>query len=150
MTQITVRVTENVQVGLEKIGRALENISDEELEAGLEEATEEARGGWPEGGIRGYNVPLTENGERNYQRTGMLGRETTWVREGRSLRIVSNAYSRKGQAYSVGVIGDANGAGQWAVHAGRWPRMADVARKWAKTITEKIQKRVNTEVPSQI
>lgn len=147
MTTFTVRVTENVQVGIRKIGQTLLEITDEEIEAGLEGAAKEARGGWPDGGIRGYDVELTRNGEKNYVRTGNLGRETSWEREGRSFRIVSNAYSRRtGQAYNVGVIGDAQGSGQWGIHAKRWPLLAEVGLKWAKTMIDNLKARVKSDV----
>lgn len=146
MTTWTVRVTENIQVGLRKIGRLLTDISDEEIEKGLEAARDEMRGGFPNGpsSLGRYTVELPPSG-RNV-RTGNFGRSTDWVREGRSFRVVSNAYGRSGYNYSSDLVGDGTGGGQkwWA--AGRWPVAAEVMRKWALAILKEAERRVKSEV----
>lgn len=137
MATATVRITENIQVGLRKLGAALTTVSDAELRKGLEAATKEARGGWPGGGNQGYTAPFAS--KTPPERTGALGASSSWHIEGKSYRFESNAYSVRGEPYSVGVLGDGNGQGQWGVHRGRWPVAFQVMLKWAKTITAGIQ-----------
>lgn len=142
MATISVRITENIQVGLRKLGVAIPTVTDAEFQAGLEAATKEARGGWPGGGNGGYSVPLRLG--QTYARTGGLGAASSWHKEGKSYRFESNAYSVKGEPYSVGVLGDGHGNGQWGVHQGRWPVAYQIMLKWAKTITTNIQSKLNT------
>ena len=139
---ITVRITENIQLGIRKLGAALKTIPDAEFQTGLEAATKEARGGWPGGGAGGgYSVPQRPG--QTYVRTGNLGRSSSWLREGPSYRFESNAYSVKGEPYSVGVLGDGTGGGQWGVHQGRWPTAFSIMQKWAKSITANIQQKLD-------
>lgn len=138
MPQVSVRIDGNVKVGrgLAALGKAIETITDEELTAGIEQAAIDARGGWPNGPFSGYKI--SPPGGSKYVRTGNLGRSTMWEISGLSYRIKSNAYTEKGQAYSVFVLGDGTGAGQAGVHVGRWPLIFDVAMKWAKTLIKRI------------
>lgn len=149
MPQISIRVDGNVKVGagMKALGNAIEDISDDELQAGLEAATQEARGGWPAGGHTGYTVAPPPNS--GYERTGNLGRSTTWEIYGRSYRIQSNAISQRGRAYSKYVIGDGRGEGQAKIHLGRWPVMYQVALKWAEKLINKIDNRIRRKAAEE-
>lgn len=137
MTSITVRVDDSgVRRGLKRIGDAIPDLTDDEIMAGLDKARNEVRAQWPRGGVQGYDAPL-RRGQR-YRRTGNLGASTTWIRTGRSFQIVSNAISPRGQAYSVFVLGDAQGKGQTRIHRGRWPVFAEVVKKWSETMVQNI------------
>lgn len=144
--QITTRITENIQLGIRKLAEAIPEITNDELHAGLEGATKEARGGWPDGGVQGYNVPLRP--EQKYGRTGGLGAASSWHIEGKSYRFESNAYSVRGEPYSVGVLGDGTGQGQWAVHQGRWPVAFQVMQKWAKSMLSNMKQKFDAVVKS--
>lgn len=138
--RITLRVTENVQLGIAKLGAAIEDISDDEIDAGLEEARLEILGDYPTGSNGGYNIPPTA--KQTYVRTGNLGASTYVMREGRSYRFQSNAISRNGRPYSTYVLGDGAGAGQAGVHRGRWPVAYVVIERFANAIAQDIDGRI--------
>lgn len=148
MPQISVRVDGNVKVGkgMAALGAAIEDITNEELEAGLEATAKEAGGGW-QGGAS-YQVPIPQGS--SYQRTGTLGAMTTWEIVGRTYRITSNAISPRGVAYGKYVIGDGSGAGQTRKHKETgWPLMFEVAQKWAKTLIDKIDNRIRRKASEE-
>ena len=132
--QVTVRLTDNVQVGLRKLGEMLPEISDDEIQKGLEQAAQEAGGGYPGGSYSGYTVP--ERVGQGYVRTGHLGANSYWIREGRSFRFKSD------MPYARYVIGDGSGKGQVWMHVGRWPVAYEVMRRWAETMVENIRNRI--------
>ena len=132
--QITARLTDNVTLGLNKLGAMIPEISDDEIQKGLEQATQEARGSYPGGSYSGYIVPpLLRQG---YVRTGNFGRSTYWVREGRSYRVKSE---HKAAAY---IVGDGRGEGQANIHRGRWPVAYQVMLKWVETMVENMRNRI--------
>lgn len=137
MTNITVRVDDSgVRRGLQRIGDAIPDLTDDEIMAGLDKARDEVRSNWPRGPVQGYSAPL-RRGQR-YRRTGNLGASTTWIRTGRSFTIQSRAVSPRGQAYSALVLGDAQGRGQAPMFRGRWPLMFQVVKKWSETMVTNI------------
>jgi len=138
--QITARLTENIQLGLKKLGEMIPEITDDEIQKGLEEATKEARGGYPGGSYAGYTVP--ELLRQGYVRTGNFGRSTYWVREGRSYRIKSD---HRAAAY---IVGDGRGEGQASIHRGRWPVAYSVMLKWVSTMVENIRNRIRSGAES--
>lgn len=147
MPQISIRIDGNVKVGagMRALGNAIEDITDEELQDGLDAATKEAAGGYSGGNM--YQVPPPPNS--GYERTGNLGRSTTWEIAGRSYRIQSNAVSPRGRAYSKYVIGDGRGEGQARIHIGRWPIMYQVALKWAEKLINKIDNRIRRKAAEE-
>ena len=132
--QITARLTDNVSLGLKKLGEMIHEIDDDEIQKVLEQAVQEARGGYPGGSYSGYVVP--ERLGQGYVRTGNLGRGTYWIREGRSYRLKSDT------TYARYVIGDGSGYGQAWMHVGRWPVAYQVMLKWASTMVENIRSRI--------
>lgn len=132
--QITARLTDTVSLGLKKLGAMIPEINDEEIQAGLELAVKEARGGYPGGSYSGYVVPPPLRS--GYVRTGNLGRGTYWQRDGRSYRLKSDT------VYARYVIGDGSGEGQAWMHVGRWPVAYQVMKKWAETMVENIRNRI--------
>lgn len=130
MTQITVKLTgaDNVQVGLSTLGAALPNLVNDNVAEIMESARYEASGGWSGG--NSYTVPEVYG--QTYIRTGVYGRSTYVVQDGRSYRLLSEA------PYAVQVGGDSTGAGQGRDFIGRWPNIAQVVTKWADTLTKKL------------
>jgi hypothetical protein len=136
MTTISVDVQDKaVRLSLEKLGRAVPGISDDEIQAGLPEVVKEAAGGYSGGAS--YAVPPPPGS--TYVRTGNYGRSTFWEKNGFTYVIRNEAY-RSGREYGRYVGGKADGSGQAGIHAGRWPRIIDVVRKWAEEkLVQKIE-----------
>ena len=132
--QITARITDNVTLGLKKLGEMIPEIGDDEIQKGLEQAVKEGRGGYPGGSYSGYVVP--ERLQQGYVRTGNFGRSTYWIREGRSYRLKSE---HKAAAF---IVGDGSGGGQAWMHVGRWPVAYEVMQKWVKTMVENMRNRI--------
>lgn len=130
--QITAKVTGagNIQQSLRTIGRAAPNIGKRRIQAAMTRAMKRAV---PWDGGSSYAVPTSGD----YQRTGTLGRETKVVSSGEGYTVQSNAYQH-GHAYSKYVIGDAAGAGQASVHAGRWVLLAEAVEDELIPLTEEI------------
>lgn len=132
--QITARLTDNVTLGLKKLGTMIPEITNGEIQKGLEQAVKEARGGYPGGSYSGYTVPPPLRS--GYVRTGRFGRETYWERDGISRRFKSTHEAAK---Y---IVGDGSGNGQASIHVGRWPVAYDVMRRWVETMVENIHSRI--------
>jgi len=132
--QITARLTDNVQLGLNKLGAMIPEITDDEIQAGLEQAEKEASGGYPGGSYSGYVVPTLLR--QGYVRTGRFGQSSYWIREGRSYRIGSSHEAAK---Y---IVGDGRGEGQASIHRGRWPVAYQVMQKWVETMVENLRNRI--------
>ena len=132
--QITARLTDNVQLGLNKLGQMIPEITDDEIQKGLEQAELEASGGYPGGSYSGYVVPPPLRS--GYVRTGRFGQSMTWIREGRSYRIKSDHEAAR---Y---IVGDGRGEGQASIHRGRWPVAYQVMLKWVETMVENIRNRI--------
>lgn len=133
MTQITVKViSDQVMRGLRNIGQAIPTIGKKDVLAAMKRAKKTASANYPGGAHGGYDVP-----PRNYQRTGNYGRSFSIVQDGLSVRLLSEAY-RDGKPYSVLVGGDATGAGQAGIHAGRWPKLADAVDAEVETLLTEI------------
>jgi hypothetical protein len=128
VTQISVDVQDKaVRLSLEKLGRAVPGITDDEIKDGLPEVLKEAAGGYSGGAS--YAVPPPPGS--SYVRTGNYGRSFFWEKNGFTYVIKNEAY-HQGKEYGVYVGGRADGSGQAWMHAGRWPRIIDVVRKWAE------------------
>ena len=115
--QITSKITnlDNVQIGLRKFGAALPGVLRKHLKRALDAALFRSI---PYRGGNQYDVP-----ERNYERTGNLGR-SAWVEQrGASYAILVQAVSKYGYDYSVDVVGNAAGQGQARIHYGYWTPM---------------------------
>lgn len=116
MTTITLRVTglDKVQTGFNQFRQTIQPVTNDVTKAALERAEKKSPGYL---GGSAYTAPLPKSGDR---RTGNLGRTTHIDREGYSMRLQVQAYSKQGYEYSVGVLGDAYGQGQAEWNAGRW------------------------------
>ena len=116
MPQFSVRIEglDKLRVGLNKYIQTLPVITKAWLERVMEKAMKRSV---PYLGGNAYDVP-----ERNYERTGNLGRSTYMVINGLTYTIKSEAASKSG-AYSVLVIGNSKGEGQARVHYGFWTPM---------------------------
>lgn len=133
MPQISTRVTDNgVYQGLQKVSDGLPNMTQEQLDAAMDEAKYEVSGGWN----GGNNYAVDERPGQTYERTGNLGASTYWERIGLTYAMYSDAY-HDGKAYSKYVVGMADGSGQAWMHAGRWPNFADTMAKWADIIIQR-------------
>ena len=132
--QITARLTDNVTLGLKKLGAMIREITDDEIQAGLEQAEKEASGGYPGGSYSGYVVPTLLR--QGYVRTGRFGLSSYWIREGRSYRIGS---SHEAARY---IVGDGRGEGQASIHRGRWPVAYQVMLKWVEKMVENMRNRI--------
>jgi len=117
MAQFSVRIEglAKLRVGLNKYIQTLPVITKAWLERVMEKAMKRSV---PYRGGNAYDVP-----ERNYERTGNLGRSTYMVISGLTYTIKSEAASRRSGAYSVFVIGNSKGEGQARVHYGFWTPM---------------------------
>lgn len=132
MTQVTAKITGvgNIQQSLNTIGRAAPRITSRRIGEAMTRAMKRAV---PWDGGASYAVPTSGD----YQRTGTLGRETNVVQNGEAYTIQSNAYQH-GHAYSKYVIGDASGAGQASIHAGRWVLLAQAVEDELIPLTDEI------------
>lgn len=123
MSQITVRLDENVTIGLTKLGAAIPRITRRQIER-FAEKSRKAISGYYAGG-NSYRVPLPQSG-RNV-RTGRYGSSVTYAFPDFSRAVFQNAaYSPGGFNYGPLLTGDSDGSGQawWA--RGRWPIMRQI------------------------
>lgn len=104
-----------LRVGFSRLARIVPDITVEGVE---EVATRAMKRSVPWNGGSNYSIP-----ERGYTRTGNLGRSTFVERDGYTVTIQSQAYTRHGRPYSRHVIGDGFGEGQAKVHNGIWVPM---------------------------
>lgn len=116
MTQISLRITGDTELmtGLNKYAQTIAPVTLDKTRAALERAQAVSPGYL---GGTAYTAPLPMSGDH---RTGNLGMTTHIDREGLSMRLITQAYSRQGYEYSVGVVGDAYGNGQAEWNVGRW------------------------------
>ena len=123
MTQITLKITnlDNVQRGIRTVGKAIPGIAKRNVRRAMERAKKVASGGWSGGA--NYTIPLLPN--QGYERTGLYGQSFQITEIGLSVRLESNAIGERGQDYTTYVGGNAEGEGQAAIHAGRWPLIKD-------------------------
>ena len=137
--QITVRVDdEKVKVGIRNVGRALPEVTKADVRVAMEGAKVEASGDYPGGGYMGYTVPTVYG--QTYQRTGEYGRSFDVTETGLSYTLSSDAWSPRGEQYTVAVGGNAAGQGQSRWHVKRWPVIADVIKKWVATLMFNLDK----------
>lgn len=123
MAQVTVRLDENVTVGLQRFGAAIPKITRRQFDRFAAKTRKAIAGGYSGG--NSYRVPLPPSG-RNI-RTGNYGQSVTFDMPDYSRVVFSNAaYSKSGFNYGRLLTGYGDGSGQawWA--RGRWPVMADV------------------------
>ena len=123
MTQITLTFTNlgNVQRGIRTVGQAIPGITKRNFKRAMKRAKKVASGGWSGGA--NYTVSLLPN--QGYERTGNYGQSFKITEVGWNWRLESHAMGERGQGYTTYVGGNAEGEGQAAIHAGRWPLIKD-------------------------
>ena len=123
MTTITVSTNAgNIKIGVEKVAENLPRLTKKQLKAAMTDARKVARGNWPNGGgPGGYSIPQPQG--TKYRRTGNYGRSMTITESGLSYILRSEA-KRNGRTYAPFVGGNAIGALQAQIHAGRWPLLS--------------------------
>ena len=133
MTQLSIRLigADKLQVGFNKYAQSVRTITREDAREAMRRA-KKASVSDPPGGA--YSVP-----DRGYVRTMNLSGSTYLEEDGLSFRIQSNAVSKRGDAYSKYVIGDADGYGQAYMHQGYWTPL----RQSVDTEVERLQKELD-------
>jgi len=129
MTQVTLKITnlENIQRGISKLGPAVQNVAQADIQEAMQGVVKSYMGGEP----GGYSVP--ERPGQTYQRTGHLGRAmSVSTLHPTGARIVSAA------DYSQWVIGMADGSRQAWFHAGRWPLLSERVEEVAEKLVVKL------------
>lgn len=144
--KITVKVTGDKKVyqSLKLIGESVDRIVNEDIEKQMNSALRELqRPGKP------IQYPVNWDSERQrraFFATDGFGRGIPYKRTGRYNRSFAVKKTGKGRNRSYVLInswtkskyvgGDTRGKAQSRIHAGRWPLIADVVRKFAKRLTQ--------------
>ena len=129
---------DKVQLGIRSLGRALPDITTEDIEKRMKLAAEMSV---PYRGGNTYDVPTLPG----YERTGNLGRSVMVWRLGPSVKIEARAYHR-GREYTTYVIGDREGQGQAGVHVGRWHTMRSAVDTHMALLVDEVDRDIQTYI----